>query len=293
MNDDEKVRFGYLAALNQRISIAPNRKFELWDLEFQVFSQWGEDGILNFLTDQLELSKPNVLEIGTENFTQCNSLFLAHVKNSRVFAVDLDHALEDQIKKIDLIWRTHIKSEITKVSLENIQEVFDRGRLFLGEIDVFSLDIDGIDWWILDALDLDGVSIVVCEYNSLFGKFAPITVPYNENFFRTDAHYSNLYYGASLPAYIQLMESKNFSFVGTNRANNNAFFVSKKHKKIETLNYPNTEDLSPYVRWNVRETREKNGNLGLQSNRERENLIEDMEVVDLRTTEIKKLGDFI
>ncbi len=46
MNDDEKIKFGYLAAMTQRLSWSGGSKLRLWDYEFQVFSQWGEDGIL-------------------------------------------------------------------------------------------------------------------------------------------------------------------------------------------------------------------------------------------------------
>ena len=45
----------------------------LWDAEVKVFSQWGEDGILDFLCEALGISKPKMLEVGAGNFRECNS----------------------------------------------------------------------------------------------------------------------------------------------------------------------------------------------------------------------------
>ena len=42
--------------------------------------------------------------------------------------------------------------------------------------------------------------IVVCEYNSLWGDTLSVTTPYQSSFSRTKAHYSNLYFGASISA---------------------------------------------------------------------------------------------
>ena len=59
----------------------------------------------------------------------------------------------------------------------------------------------------IEALD---PSIIVCEYNSLFGQKKSVTVPYKSNFIRSKEHYSNLYYGASINAFIDLMKKKNY-----------------------------------------------------------------------------------
>ena len=55
----------------------------LWDAEVKVFSQWGEDGILDFICEKIGLTKPRVLEIGAGNFTECNSRFL--VENNNIY----------------------------------------------------------------------------------------------------------------------------------------------------------------------------------------------------------------
>ena len=65
-------------------------------------------------------------------------------------------------------------------------------------IGLLSIDIDGNDYWVWESITTVDPSIVVIEYNSIFGISKNYVVPYNENFERNKAHYSNLYYGASL-----------------------------------------------------------------------------------------------
>ncbi len=68
---------------------------------------------------------------------------------------------------------------------------------------------------------------MVCEYNAVFGDLRRISVPYQADFRRTLAHHSNLYFGASLPALIDLANKKGYNFVDTNSNGCNSFFVRK------------------------------------------------------------------
>ena len=85
---------------------------------------------------------------------------------------------------------------------------------------VLSIDVDGNDYWIWDAIQCCG-PIVICEYNS-FGCDFPLTIPYSDDFVRDKAHYS-IYYGASILSLCQLADSKGYSLVAGNQAANNLF----------------------------------------------------------------------
>jgi len=71
--------------------------------------------------------------------------------------------------------------------------------------------------------------ILILEYNSLFGLERAITVPYSDSFQRTKAHYSNLYWGASLRALYNLSVKKGYEFIGCNSSGNNAYFILKEY----------------------------------------------------------------
>ena len=88
--------------------------------------------------------------------------------------------------------------------------------------------------------------IAVIEYNALFGDEYMISVPNLENFDKSKYHYSQLCFGASLRAIINLMKTKDFTFIGCNEINNNAFFLNNDFLHQYKLTIPNTDNLKIY-----------------------------------------------
>jgi hypothetical protein len=278
---------GQSAILSSR---AHSEKFiNLWDAEVKVYSQWGEDGILDYLCERIGISKPKVLEIGAGNFTECNSRFLAENRNASVFAVDGRDDLIPSVERNPMRWRNHIFAYQTWVTPNNINEIIMKSRESIGTLDVFSIDLDGNDYWILEAAGLESVSIVVVEYNPLFGHKRAVSVPRDDTFNRSSKHYSCLYYGASLKAFKILLEKKDFVFVGTNRVGNNAFFVSRSSANLIPLKI--SEDYSIYTDWRVRETRTINGNLSFASGYDRVAEISEQTLIDIETGKEISVGE--
>ncbi len=92
-----------------------------------------------------------------------------------------------------------------------------------------SIDIDGNDYWVLESINSIRPIILICEYNAVFGDVYPISIPYDPRFRRSNAHYSNLYFGASIEALRLLALQKGYRFVGTTSAGNDAFFVREDY----------------------------------------------------------------
>lgn len=111
------------------------------------------------------------------------------------------------------------------VTAENINQVVSyrlRDSCIQGnEIDLFALDIDGMDFWIWNALTAIAPRVVV-EYQDIWGQES-VTVPYKPDFNRFDIHPD--YFGASLPAFVKLARTKGYRLVGCNKYGYNAFFV--------------------------------------------------------------------
>lgn len=144
------------------------------------------------------------------------------------------------------------------------------------------------------ALDLSGVSIVVVEYQPLFGGRSPVSVPRNDSFDRTKEHYSWLYYGASLRAFVELFEGRGFTLVGTNRPVNNAFFVRSDLLEGFPLELPDTaSDLKEYVDGRIRESRDRSGRLDHLSGTARVAVMTDMPLVNTRTDERTTVGEAV
>ena len=279
---ESQLRLGQSSILSSR---ATSKGFKnLWDAEVKVFSQWGEDGILDFLVSRLGIHKPKVLEIGAGNFDECNSRFLAENLNASVVAVDGRPDLLSNIDASEIKWKSHILGIETWVTPNNINELISEGHSFMGGIDVFSLDLDGNDYWILRESDLKNVKVVVVEYNPLFGRTHEVTVPREDSFDRTSKHESWLYYGASLLAFVGELKKKGFTFVGTNRVGNNAFFVSSGDAGLIPFQ-PDPLDASFYD-WRIRESRDSAGNLNFLSGAARQSAMGSMPLLDLQTNKL-------
>ena len=284
----ESLRYpiGQSAILASRA--ASNNFKNLWDAEVKVYSQWGEDGILDYICEKIGLAKPRVIEIGSGNFTECNSRFLAENRSASVFAVDGREDLIPSIESNSLRWKSHIFGYRTWVTPENVNEILEKARQAIGSPDIFSLDLDGNDYWILQAANLDSVSVVVVEYNPLFGHNMAVTVARDDSFDRTSKHYSWLYYGASLKAFVDLLRTKDFEFVGTNRVGNNAFFVKKDLRNQFSLEI--SSDFSEYTDWRIRETRSLDGQLTYASGYDRVAEMKNLSLVDLETGQEISVG---
>jgi hypothetical protein len=287
VTDNLKFEIGQAAILASRAASGTFKN--LWDAEVKIYSQWGEDGILDFLVSSLGISKPRVLEVGVGNFLECNSRFLAEYLNASVVAIDSRTDLIASINGMDLKWKTHIKGVETWVTPDNINNLVSQSNEFLGRIDIFSLDVDGNDYWIIEQADLRGIRIVVVEYNPLFGSSLAVTVPRDDTFDRTIKHESWLYWGASLLAFAGILKNKGFDFIGTNRVGNNAFFVSSND--IDQIAFrPDPRDLKFYD-WRVRESRDPASELNFLSGNERKSIIGRLPLVDLSTGGLITVAD--
>lgn len=205
-----------------------NRKKEkihsLQEVEFRGYSQWGEDGILDWLVEKIPAIPETFVEFGVENYKQSNTRLLLWLRNWRGLVMDGSESHVKDIQKQDVSWRFSLTSKCAFIDRENINQLL-RDSGFVGEVGILSVDIDGNDYWVWEAINEINPVIVVCEYNAVFGDVQSLTIPYDPTFYISKGHYSNLYYGASIQALIGLAAKKGYSFVGTGSNACNAFFV--------------------------------------------------------------------
>ena len=184
------------------------------------------------------------------------------------------------------LWKGDLTIIETTVTSENIVDILFSNS-FGNNLDILSLDVDGIDYWIIEALSEEFSKIVVVEYNSIFGPNLEVTIPNLKNFDRKKYHYSYLCYGASLKALIKLMNKKKFVFVGTNIACHNAFFILESEVKELNLILPDTNDLTKYTTSYLSDSRSIDGKLNYLSGKQKLKEIENCEVIDLSDPEKK------
>jgi hypothetical protein len=262
-----------LAAINS----TKEKLQSLDEVSFRVFSQRGEDGVIQYLCSKIAIPDKTFIEFGVEDYTEANTRLLLF-NNWRGLVMDGSKLNIRFIKGDFIYWKYDITALQSFITAENINALIS-GYTASHDIGLLSIDIDGNDYWVWQAITAVQPRIVICEYNSAFGNTHAVTVPYHAAFAKTAAHYSNLYYGASLPALCYLAEKKGYDFVGTTAAGVNAFFVRK--------------DLSaPFIKHNAqsgfhqsanRDSKDKNGKHTFLLHHQRLNEIKELPVVDIVT----------
>jgi hypothetical protein len=264
-----------LGRLEKRQLQPPKAAYHFQDFEFRTYSQWGEDGLIQFLIDHIVIQHKCFVEFGVENYTQSNTRFL--LKNNNWSGLIMD-ASADNIQFIQhdlLYWQYNLKAIETFITPNNINTLLETHHM-TGDIGLLSIDIDGNDYWVWQAITVAQPIIVIAEYNARFGPFDAVTIPYQEDFTRSAAHYSMIYYGASLKALCDLAETKGYDLVGCNSAGNNAFFVRKDYRP-DILPAISCEE--GYQSYQFRESRDENGELNFMSKEAEQALLKTLPLV--------------
>jgi len=199
---------------------------KLDDVGFRVFSQTDEDGKILYIFSLIGSTNKKCVEIcagdgiecntanliinhgwhgllveGNENLVQKGIQFYKTCKNTRIFPPQFVHA-----------W----------IEPDNVNALIQKSG-FSGEVDLLSIDIDGMDYWIWDAITIVNPRVVILEYQDILGPDKSVTVPYCKQFSRFDTHPD--FFGASLRAFHNLGKKKGYRLIGTNRYQYNAVFV--------------------------------------------------------------------
>jgi hypothetical protein len=199
----------------------------VWDTGFRVFSQFDEDGITIFLLAVVGISTGKFVDIGAGDgvwASNCSNLAL----NFGFHGLFID-SNESRVSKGREFYRNHPdtrsyppKFRHTMVKRNNINQLI-REEGFEGEIDVLSIDIDGNDYWIWEAIECVSPRIVVIETKVEFGMNS-IVVPYDENFVWHPGLHPH-YLGASPMAMTKLAKKLGYRTVGANRFGFNVFYL--------------------------------------------------------------------
>jgi hypothetical protein len=191
--------------------------------EYQVFSQNGEDGIIQEIFNRIETTNKYFIEFGVQNGLECNSTNLLYKGWSGLWIeADASEFKEINARFNDMTdgGRLVVKNEF--ITAENIESYFDSANAPM-EPDLLSIDIDYNDYHIWKAISKYKPRAVVIEYNSIFRPDTHFVVPYNSN----RVWDKTSYFGASLLALQKLGEEKGYCLVGCVFTGSNAFFVRK------------------------------------------------------------------
>jgi len=197
------------------------------DTGFRVFSQFEEDGKLLFIFSILGMKNKTFVEIGSDDGVNSNSanlyfnfgwhgLFIDEnsrsIKRGKRFFAKYPHP-----------WYYNPKFVCSKVTRENVNDLIEKAG-YGGEIGLLSIDIDGNDYWVWDAITVIEPQLVIIETHNEFGM-NNIVVPYDADYTYPGRHPD--YHGASPLAMTKLANKKGYRLVGANELGFNFIFVKK------------------------------------------------------------------
>lgn len=268
-------------------ALSSQKSSNIADYEFKIFSQWGEDGIIQFLVSNLAISNKTFIEFGIEDFSESNCRFLMMKDNWSGFVIDGSIDNINQLKSSYYYWQYDLTAECSFITKENISDILEKSK-FNKNVGILSVDLDGIDYHVYEALEHWNPSILIFEYNGVFGSELPVSVPYAADFVRRNAHFSNQYWGASLPAFDQLAQKRGYALVGVNSVGSNAFYV-KRGLLNEVVREVSLKDA--FREASFRDSRDHRGELTFLTGAERRAIVHDLPLVNVVTGERLTVAD--
>jgi hypothetical protein len=219
-------RLNSLYSLHQSAAIPTRSVINRYELS--IFSQNGEDGILFFLFSLLGTTNRYFVEFGIEDGRECNTGNLSINFGWRGLLIEgsAQQAVRARAYYAQRLGERREEVRIVNafVQPDNINMLF-RDNGVPAEIDLLSIDIDGNDYWVWEALSATSPRVVVVEYNASLGAERSLSTQYDALFDRWKKHESGYYHGASLAAFDKLAKARGYVLVGCDSRGINAFFA--------------------------------------------------------------------
>lgn len=279
---DEQIRYNagtVLSAIHRNESFAKPA-----DAGFRVYSQFDEDGIIDYLIRAVECPNRTFVEIGTEDYRESNTRFLLEHRSWRGVTIDGSNRAQEWMDIFGIAFFHDIRHKQAYVTAENINSLLSET---FESIDLLSLDIDGVDYYVWKAIDSRRPRIVLIEFNPLFGLEHKITVPYRPDFDRAAYHYSKSVFGASLPALVELAHENKYTLVAISQGPN-AFFIANEHLgELHTLEIKDIDGMC-----DIKDQFDQENRPLLRGDRsERLQRVKDVLVYDLSTHATRSISD--
>jgi hypothetical protein len=225
-----------------------NNSLYLERFGFKVYSQNDEDGIIEEIFNRIKTGNKTFVEFGVQNGLESNCHYLLH-KGWNGLWIEGDGKAVNEIRRLFKKPIEDIRLKVVKgfITKDNINVLIEKEGGISGEIDLLSIDIDGNDYWIWEAVKCVNPRVVIIEYN---GKFPPnfewvMEYDLNHIWRRDDKH------GASLKSLELLGLKLGYQLVGTNITGVNAFFVKESLAQDLFVKPATAEKLYNPTRWTM------------------------------------------
>lgn len=224
-----ETKLGLLNAYNYYRNRAEEQKtIDLSKAGLRIFSQFEEDGILLAIFAAIGEHSKTFIDLGSANGinSNCANLAINFGWNGLFIDGDADGLKEGQAfyEKHPDTWIYPPTFKHAFIQCENVNQLItDAG--FQGTVDLLSIDLDGNDYWIWEAISAVSPNVVIIETHIEFG-FNSIVVPYDKNYYYPGKHPD--YHGASVPAMKKMGEKLGYRLVASNHYGFNTIYVKEE-----------------------------------------------------------------
>lgn len=228
------------------------------DAGFRCYSQFEEDGIILYLLSIVGFGNRTVVEMcsGTGNECMAANLIINHGFKGFLFDGDKSNisiAKEFFARNKDCLL---VGPEINQawITKDNVNKLLLNSGI-KGEVSLFSLDMDGVDYYIWEAIEVISPRICVFETHNIVPTDLSLTIPYSDNFFAFNKVGAEQdFRSASLLAMDKLSKEKGYTLVGSHRHGFNVFYV-RNDLLNDLLPRPNLDDIhdNEWTRFSQRE----------------------------------------
>jgi hypothetical protein len=208
--------FLVLSFFGNRVEARPEKP-KLSDFRFNVYSQFGEDGIIETIFNTIGTKSKRCIEFGAWDgyyLSNAANLFVNHGWEAILIECSRTKFAEllNNVKK----YKCTCICEAVGIGSQSLESILQRNSVSVSNIDLLSIDIDGNDYYIFESLEKMQPRVIICEYNPTFPAHLDIYAKYDEN----GREYG---FGCSVGALVRIAKQKGYSLVALTECN--AFFV--------------------------------------------------------------------
>ena len=146
--DDIKITEGIILS---KLNNQSDQLLKLEDAEFKVFSQFGDDGIIDYLINKLPIDNKFFIEFGVGDYMESNTRFLLMKNNWTGFVMDGSKDNINLLKKSYFYWKFDLNSKAVFITRDNINKLLSDGNV-PSKVGLLHIDLDGNDYHIWEII---------------------------------------------------------------------------------------------------------------------------------------------
>ena len=207
--------------------MTPQEMPSLKDVGFRLHSQFEEDGMLLYIFSVIGSSNKSAIELcaGSGETCMASNLIINHGWEALLIDGDKNN-VDRGIQFFSQHKNTSLHLPIFKqawLTTDNINQLIEENG-FGGEVDLLSLDIDGNDYHIMEAITVVKPRVIICETHNVIPSQMALTIPYKAEFNRLDGPHQD-FSGVSLLGMSKLLKGRGYRLIGASHHGFNAIFI--------------------------------------------------------------------